>query len=288
MSQEVCCVLKFGGELVANPDLLQPMLREVAELTQRGEPRWRCAIVHGAGPQAASLQRRLGMQPRRVQGRRVTDAPTLQVMKQVLAGEANVDLTMAAMAAGLRATGITGASFVRARRAAPIVVDGQAVDYGFVGVIEQVDVELIKHLWQGGFTPVISPLGACSDRSGQPQVLNINADTVASALACALGADHLFLATTAGGVLRDIRDPASRIARLSPTQARDAIAQGVIAGGMIPKVADALRYLEQGPGGSAIGVVHILGVQRTSLAQAAKSPGLTGTALTGAAGRANV
>lgn len=258
-------VLKFGGEVVADAVALAHVLDEVRALVEDG---WSFVIVHGGGPQSNAQAAALGLDVRKVAGRRVTDRATLEVAKQILAGAVNTDVVASARARGVRAVGIAGVSLLTATRRPAEVVDGESVDWGFVGEVREVDTELLEALWAAGRVPVLAPLGTDADG----QAYNINADTVASALAASMHADHLFLMTTAGGVLENIDDPASRIPMLTPTEAREAIAAGTIVGGMIPKVADALDQLEHG-----IGVVHILGA--TSLRAAANEPGSVGTAI---------
>jgi acetylglutamate kinase len=280
----ITAVLKFGGEIVADRSALIGVLRDVAALVGTG---WRFVICHGGGPQAGALARRLGLETVKVGGRRVTDASTLQVIKCVLAGEVSVDVVAAASGVGLRAVGVSGVSagVVTARRRPPVPVSGggsEPVDFGFVGDVERIDTRLLEHLWSGGYTPVLNTLGTSDGppRDGEPcEVYNINADTVASTVARALDADHLFLVTDVPGVLRDKDDPSTRIPRLHASQALEAIAGGVIVGGMIPKVEDALRVLS-GPGAAAgIGAVHILGAGPGALEAAARSPGERGTVL---------
>lgn len=271
-------VLKFGGEVVADRPALMAVLRDVAVLTRNG---WRFVICHGGGPQAGDLQTRLGLEIVKVGGRRVTDTATLQIMKQVLAGEVSVDVVAAAAAVELPAVGISGVSggVVSAYRRPAMVVSGggpDPVDFGFVGNVERIDVRLLEHLWAGGYTPVLNTLGLAGiEREGEPcEIFNINADTVAAAVAGALQADHLFLMTGVPGVLRDRDDPSTRIPRLSASEAREAIADGSIVGGMIPKVEEALDNLALG-----IGAVHILGPAAGALAAAAHAPGERGTVL---------
>ncbi len=270
-------VLKFGGEVVADGEKLAAVLRDVASLAAGG---WRFVLCHGGGPQANALQAGLGQSPTKVGGRRVTDLATLQVMKQVLAGEVSVDVTAAALAAGMRAVGLSGVSdgMVSATRRPPMVVSGggpDPVDFGFVGKVETIRTELIEHLWQGGFVPVLNPLGVEPEGEGPTrQVYNINADTVASAVAAALEADHLFLMTGVPGVLTDKDDPSTRVSRLGPGDARRAIDDGVIVGGMIPKVEEAFHNLELG-----VGAVHILGAEPGALRGEAEEPGSRGTVL---------
>ncbi len=271
-------VLKFGGEVIADGPALAAVLADVAALAAGG---WRLAICHGGGPQANALQERLGLVPTKIGGRRVTDVATLQVMKYVLAGELSVDVVAAALAAGLvGAVGISGVSagLVSARRRPPMKVSGGGdapVDFGLVGDVVEIRTALVHHLWAGGYTPVINTLGVDLAPVGVTcPIYNINADTVSSAIAGALRVDHLFLMTGVPGVLRDKDDPTTRIDRLTAADARAAIASGVIVGGMIPKIEEALANLELG-----IGAVHILGAGAGALQAAAAAPGSVGTVL---------
>ncbi len=279
MNAAPTAVLKLGGEVVADADALAAVLADVAALTRAG---WRLVICHGGGPQAGSLQRRLNLPTVKVGGRRVTDGPTLQVMKQVLAGEVSVDLVAAAVQAGLPAVGLSAVScgLVTAHRRPPSRVSGggdDPVDFGFVGDIDEIRPQLLRHLWEGGFVPVLNTLGLDGQRHAQHptrQVYNINADTVAAAVGAALRVDHLFLMTAIGGVMRDKDDPSTRIPVLRATAAKTAIVDGTIVGGMIPKIEEALQNLDRG-----IGAVHIIGPTAGCLQGAAQQPGQQGTAL---------
>jgi acetylglutamate kinase len=271
-------MLKLGGEVVANGHALAPMLADVRALLDAG---WRFVVCHGGGPQASALQERLRVPTVKVGGRRVTDEPTLQIMKQVLAGEVSVDLVAAAVAAGVPAVGVSGVScgVVTAHRRAPVRVSGggdEPVDFGLVGDVAEIRTALIHHLWAGGYVPVLNSLGIDDGPAGATawQVYNINADTVASAVAAALRVDHLFLVTGIGGVMRDKDDPSTRIPVLHAAEARRAIADGTVVGGMIPKLEEALDNLRHG-----IGAVHIIGPGAGVLDQAAREPGRQGTAL---------
>jgi acetylglutamate kinase len=283
----VRAVVKFGGEVVARTSELAAMLTDVATLSRTG---WTFALCHGGGPQANALQARLGVPTVKVGGRRVTDDATLQIMKCVLAGEVSVDVVAAASAAGLAAVGLGGVSagLVTATRRPPKVVSGagpEPVDFGHVGDVVEVKAGLVEHLWRGGYTPVVSSLGIAAAAKGDAlacEVFNINADTVAAALAAALAVDHLFLVTDVPGVLRDRDDPSSRIPVLAAADAREAIERGVIVGGMIPKIEEALANLERG-----IGAVHILPAERGALAGAASTPGSRGTVLVSSPGGAS-
>jgi acetylglutamate kinase len=272
-------VLKFGGEIVADTPRLVAAMREVAGLTALG---WRFLLCHGGNPQANALTEALGLEKTQVGGRRITDEPTLRVMKQVLAGECSVDVVAAAAGQGLRAVGLSGVSAgtVTAARRPPKVMTGcgpDPIDFGLVGDVARIDTDLIEHLWAGGYTPVLNTLGVSAapvDDSGVCAVYNINADTVSSAVASALRADHLFLMTAVPGVLLDKDNPTTRIPRLTESEAKRAIADGIIVGGMIPKVEEALSNLARG-----VRAVHILGAEAGAIRDEAESPGRRGTVL---------
>lgn len=268
-------VVKIGGEVIGSGEAAV-LAADLRVLIDDGA---RVAIVHGGGPQATALQKQLGLETRQVAGRRVTDPATLDVMKMVLAGKLNVDLCAILAAASVPAVGLHGASglVVRAVRRPPRVYpgapgyDGEPVDMGLVGDVTGFNLALIELLWSGGYVPVIACLGA--DASGG--VYNINADMVGNQLAAALGADRLFLVTSAPGVLRDIADPSSRLPRLTAAEARAAIAGGVVTGGMIPKLEEAMAVIDQG-----VGAIHILGkLGPGDLVRAVREPGSVGTTL---------
>lgn len=267
-------VIKVGGDVVAS-EAMAAVASDVAALTARGE---RVVLVHGGGPQATAMQRRLGIEPNVVAGRRITDAQTLDVMKMIVAGQLNVDLCAALLAAGARPVGLHGASShaVRARRRPPRIVSGgghEPIDFGLVGDVVGFNLPLITTLLDAGHVPVIACLGA--DDAGT--VLNINADIIANHLAAALGTDHLVLVTGVPGVLRDVTDPSSRIERLSADGMRAAIADGVVAGGMIPKLDETLRGLQTG----RVRCAHIVGALRPGqLLRELDAPGTVGTQLT--------
>jgi acetylglutamate kinase len=261
-------VVKLGGDVLAGP-ALAAVAGEIARARADGA---RLVLVHGGGPQATELSRRLGLEPRIVGGRRVTDEPTLDVMKMVVAGKLNVDLVAALRAAGVDAVGVSGTSgLIRAKKRPPRVVSGggpEPVDFGFVGDVIGVDAALIDALEAAGRVSVIACLAA--DEAGG--ALNINADVVASQLAAALKADALVACTAVGGVRKDKDDPASRLARLTVAEARAAIADGTVQGGMIPKLEEAFAPLESG-----VAAVHIVGP--SEIARSLAAPGSVGTLL---------
>ncbi|RMH43841.1 MAG: acetylglutamate kinase [Deltaproteobacteria bacterium] len=267
-------VVKIGGELIDDRAAVAPVAADIAALAARGA---QVAVVHGGGPQATHMQRRLGIEPRVVAGRRITDAATLDVMKMVVAGRLNVDLCAALGAAGARPVGLHGASSraIAAVRRAPAVVAGggpDPIDFGLVGDVVGFNRDLLDRLLTGGYVPVLACLGGAPDGG----VLNINADIIANQLAAALGADHLVLVTGARGVLRDRDDPESRIPLLDADAARAAIADGTVRDGMIPKLDESIRGLASG----RVGCVHVVGqLAPGELLAEIDAPGSVGTAL---------
>jgi acetylglutamate kinase len=265
-------VVKLGGDVLGG-DALGVVAGEIARARAAG---WRVVVVHGGGPQATELAGRLGVAQRIVGGRRVTDEATLDVIKMVVAGKLSVDLCAALRGAGVPAVGVSGTSgVIRAKKRPPRVVSGggaEPVDFGFVGDVEGFDVGVIAALEGAGYVAVIACLGAGADVAGG--VLNINADVVASQLAAAMGAEALVACTAVGGVRRDRGDPGSRIARLTVAEARVAIADGTVVGGMIPKLEEAFAPLAAG-----VAAVHIVGPGE--IAASLEEAGSVGTLLVG-------
>ncbi len=265
-------VLKLGGEVVNGPHLAA-IAKDVAALANGGQP---VVVVHGGGPQATDLQKRLGQTPNIVGGRRITDDATLEVMKMTVAGKVNVDLCAALVAAGAKPVGLHGASsnVVLAKKRPPKVVTGggpDPVDFGHVGDVVGVNRALVELLTSQGYVPVLACLGA--DAEGH--LFNINADAVANRIAIALDAQGLVLVTDVPGVLRDVHDPSSRIGRMTIAEGKQAIADGVATKGMIPKLEESFASLEEG-----VRAVHIVGrLAEGDLARAVREPGSVGTVL---------
>jgi acetylglutamate kinase len=265
-------VIKLGGEVIQGPHMAV-IAADVAEMREASVP---IVIVHGGGPQATELQKKLGQTPKIIGGRRVTDAETLDVMKMIVAGKMNVDLCAALVAAGARPVGLHGASSnaILATRRPPKIVTGggpDPVDFGFVGDVIGVNAELIALLVGAGFVPALACLGA--DQSGG--TYNINADAVANQIAIRLDARALVLVTDVPGVLRDVSDPSSRIGRMTIAEGMRAIEEGVITKGMIPKVEESFAAIEAG-----VRAVHVVGrLERGQLTRAVAEPGSVGTVL---------
>jgi acetylglutamate kinase len=265
-------ILKIGGAL-AESDGMPALAAEIVALGRAGHS---VVVVHGGGPQASLLERRLGRAPNIVAGRRVTDAATLEVMKMVVAGSVNVDLCSAVVRAGGRPVGLHGASslVIEARRRPPAVVAGggpEPIDFGWVGDVVGVRRDLLDRLGQAGYVPVLACLGA--DAEGN--VYNINADTVASRIASELRADALVVLTDVPGVLLDPADESSRVPRLSALELEEAIRAGRVTKGMIPKLVACLDALRAG-----VGCVMIVGrLEPGDIGRAIERPGSVGTVL---------
>ena len=234
-------VVKLGGEVLADTRALDSIAGQVSLLSSLGI---RIVVVHGGGPQASALSRRLGEEPRIVAGRRVTDDGALEVAKMVYAGQLNVDLLAALRAHEAQAVGLSGvdADLITAHRRPPVQVVDDAgktvtVDFGHVGDLERVDPRVLHTLLESRFVPVVASLAG----DGDGHVFNVNADTVAEALAVALHAQKLIFLTGTPGVLRNREDPASLIAFADPDDLASLLASGVIAGGMRPKVESCIR-----------------------------------------------
>ncbi len=235
-------VLKAGGDAFATPEGTRTIMEQVGLLQGVGI---RVVLVHGGGPQSTKLAEALGVTTEFVDGRRITDESSLEVAMMVLNGQINTRLLAACRDLAIPAVGISGVDggLIRAHKRPPVPSDsGETVDYGFVGDIDEVDTSIILKQLDNDLIPVISPLSA--DESGT--LLNINADTVAAAIAVALGAEKLMFDTGAPGILESVDDPRSVISYLDIsglTKLRD---EGRLADGMLPKAAAIERALNGG------------------------------------------
>ena len=234
-------VVKLGGATLVDPADLAGVWASVRALRDAGT---RVVIVHGGGAQSTQLARALGHEPRVVAGRRVTSDLDLDVALYVLRGALNARLVASGLGAGVRAAGISGADggCVRVERRPPREVDGALVDFGHVGDVVATDAALPRALLDSGFVPVVATV--CADAAGA--LYNVNADTVAAALAVELAAARLDLVTGAGGVRRDASDPASRLPQLDADAIERGVREGWITDGMRPKLTVALDALAQG------------------------------------------
>lgn len=240
-------VIKVGGDVLLHEDERTGLCDNIAQLVAAGA---KVCLLHGGGPQVNALQEKVGLVPKKVGGRRVTSEADLRVVHQAICGEVNVALTSALRGAGVRALGTNGASagLICAQKRPPMVVsgsDGEAVDFGEVGDVKRIDTSVVHALWDGGFVPVVATLGGGEGAEAE-RTFNINADDTSVEIASALRATALLMVTQVGGVFRDLDDPESRIVDIDVDKARALIAEGVISGGMIPKVERALSALSAG------------------------------------------
>jgi len=229
-------ILKIGGELLQSPEKCNQVLQYF--VAQEGPK----ILVHGGGRDASGLSEKMGMQPHLIDGRRVTDAAQLDIVTMVYAGKVNTQLVARLNALGQKALGINGSDLgiitCDKRSATPI-------DYGFVGDIRAVDGSAINELLKLGVTPVFSAI----TNDGQGQLLNTNADTVATAVATALTSDYtvkLALLMGIPGILRDLEDSESLIKELDYTSYEELKASGALSGGILPKLHNGFQAINNG------------------------------------------
>jgi len=224
-------VIKTGGGGLRDAATMRAFMEQVAILHHLGI---RVVLVHGGGPQLDEVTKKLGVETRMVQGRRVTDAAAIDATSMVLNGLINTRLLALCRSFGIAAVGVSGVDggLVTAHRRAPVTLaSGEVVDYGMVGDIDAVDASVLTRLLDAGLLPVVSPLSA--DPSGQ--LLNINADTVAAAIGGALVAEKLILCTGAPGILERLDDPRSLISYTDLAGLRRLREEGALSDGMLPK-----------------------------------------------------
>jgi acetylglutamate kinase len=242
-------VVKYGGHAMGEEATALRFGRDIALLEQVGVSP---VVVHGGGPQINAMLKRLNVQSTFVQGLRVTDEAMLDVVEMVLAGPVNKQVAEAITRAGAMAVGISGkdGGLICARKLTRTVRDPgsnleQVLDLGFVGEPDSVDTKVLKLLIGADIVPVVAPVGVAADG----QTYNINADTVAGAIAGALGAERLLMLTDVAGV----KGPdGALIPEMTVAEARQGIADGWISAGMIPKVETCIYAIEQGVKGAVI------------------------------------
>ena len=234
--KEKLTVIKVGGKIVEEPETLNQLLADFSAI--EGDK----VLVHGGGRSATKLAAQLGIESKMVNGRRITDAETLKVVTMVYGGLVNKNIVAGLQAKGVNAMGLTGADMNVIRSVKRPVKD---VDYGFVGDVQQVNAELLGDLIRRGVVPVMAPL----THDGQGSMLNTNADTIAGETAKALA--QLFDVTLVfcfekKGVLSDENDDDSVIPVITPVEFKQYVEQGVIQGGMIPKLENSFSAIDAG------------------------------------------
>jgi len=236
-------VIKYGGNALSGTEHADPLDVFAQDIVMLRAVGIRPVVVHGGGPQINAMLDRLGVKSEFRDGRRVTDEATMQVVRMVLTGEVNPSIVSAISARGGRAVGLSGADD------GMISVVQRDPELGFVGDVTGVRTAVLEQLLDDGCIPVIATIGV--DVAGQ--TYNINADSVAAAVAGALGAAKLLYLTDIEGLRRNVNDAASLISKLTADELRSLLGDGTIAGGMIPKAESCLEAVELG-----VPAVHIL------------------------------
>lgn len=228
-----CVVVKVGGAAMNDPAFLDRVGASLSSLVEEGVLP---VVVHGGGPNINAFAERLGIKPRFVKGRRVTDAATLEAVQFVLCGKTNKDVVAALAKAGIDAVGLSGldANLLLAKK--------MDEDLGFVGLVTEVNVPLLRLLLRNGYVPVVAPLS----RGEDGHALNVNADEASSSIAQALAAKALILLTDVDGLYADYPDPKSLVARMTTHEAERFVHDGKVTVGMGPKVSAAVQASDGG------------------------------------------
>jgi acetylglutamate kinase len=239
--RDTTTVIKLGGSVVEHPDSLRHLLLDIVFMSTLG---MRIVVVHGGGKAISRAMDAAGIVPRFVQGRRYTDQATLDIVEKVLATDLNHELVAKLEEYGGRAMSLNflSTNVLFGEKLVLEGPDGQPIDLGNVGEVTRVDRLTIDNLTYAGQVPVIPSMALTADG----EKLNVNADTAATAVAAAIGAEKLVVLSDIPGVLLDVNDPESLVHSLSASEARRLIANGTISAGMIPKIEGCLDTLEQG------------------------------------------
>lgn len=239
----ITVVIKYGGSALVNEDIKETLIQDIALMKYVG---FKPVLVHGGGKDINNMLEKLSIEPKFINGLRVTDEETMEVVQMVLTGKLNKNLTTDLCSQGIKAVGICGkdADFLKVKK-----LESKDGDLGLVGEITEVDVSLINTLIDNDFVPVISPIGVGEDGKSY----NINADYAAVAVAGALNAEKLVFVTDVPGILANVDDPKSVISILNVNEVKDMIKNNIISGGMIPKVDCCIAGVDAG-----VQNVHIL------------------------------
>ncbi|MCI5866476.1 MAG: acetylglutamate kinase [Methanosphaera sp.] len=246
-------MIKYGGHAMIDENAMSSTARDTVLLKYVGmQP----LVVHGGGPEISRSMDKVGKEPKFINGLRVTDAETMDIIKMVLVGKINTEIMSKICLHGGKSLGITGKDsfLVESSKKEPTKVkhdNGEVleVDLGYVGKIDKINTKLVDDLTSNDYIPVISPIGI--DKEGNS--LNLNADTVAGSIASAIDAEKLIILTDVPGLLADPDDPESLIRRIRTDELRELIKDGTIAGGMIPKIETCINAVENG-----VKTAHIL------------------------------
>ncbi len=233
---QITVVIKYGGAAMQTPDLMRSTMQDIIHLKEQG---MRPIVVHGGGPEISQVCERLGIASQFVDGLRVTDRETMQIVQMVLMGKVNKEL-VSSLNCGAKAVGISGQD-------GNLLVAGKychssGMDLGFVGELEAVNIALLEVLLEAGYIPVVAPLATSLDG----EAYNINADRAASGIAIALRADHLIYLSDVEGILSDPKDVSSKVDKLERGEVALLIKEGKLHGGMLPKIEGMVAALGHG------------------------------------------
>lgn len=234
-------LIKYGGHAMVDDEAKSSTARDTVLLKYVG---MKPLIVHGGGPEISRSMDKLGKEPKFIKGLRVTDEETMEIIEMVLVGKISTEIVSELIKHDGEAISLSGkdSSLIYAHKKGASKVDEEIVDLGLVGEVDCVNTDLLDMFLDNNYIPVISPVGIAKDGTS----LNLNADTVAGEVASAVGAEKLIILTDVPGVLRDPSDPDSLIKKIRISEVPALIEEGIISGGMIPKIETCVKAIENG------------------------------------------
>ena len=234
-------LIKYGGHAMVDDEAKSSTARDTVLLKYVG---MKPLIVHGGGPDISRSMDKLGKEPKFIKGLRVTDEETMEIIEMVLVGKISTEIVSELIKHDGKAISLSGkdSSLIFAHKKGVHKVNEELVDLGLVGEVDCVNTGLLDMFLENDYIPVISPVGIAEDGTS----LNLNADTAAGEVASAVGAEKLIILTDVPGVLRDPNDPDSLIQKIRISEIPDLIEEGIISGGMIPKIETCVKAIENG------------------------------------------
>ncbi len=234
-------LIKYGGHAMVDDEAKSSTARDTVLLKYVG---MKPLIVHGGGPDISRSMDKLGKEPKFIKGLRVTDEETMEIIEMVLVGKISTDIVSELIKHDGQAISLSGkdSSLIFAHKKGASKIDEEIVDLGLVGEVDCINTDLLDMFLENDYIPVISPVGIAKDGTS----LNLNADTAAGEVASAVGAEKLIILTDVPGVLRDPKDPSSLIQKIKVDEVPALIEEGIISGGMIPKIETCVKAIENG------------------------------------------
>jgi len=234
-------LIKYGGHAMIDDEAKSSTARDTVLLKYVG---MKPLIVHGGGPEISRSMEKLGKESKFIKGLRVTDKETMEIIEMVLAGKISTDIVSELITHDGDEISLSGkdSSLIYAHKKETKTIDGEVIDLGLVGEVDQINTDLLNMFLEHDIIPVISPIGIAEDGTS----LNLNADTAAGEIAGAMKAEKLIVLTDVPGVLRDPSDPTSLIKKIRISEVPDLIEEGIITGGMIPKIETCVKAIEKG------------------------------------------